>query len=348
MSYINFCSVNYTKKQVIQEVKKILLIPNLHTEIRKYNKLSQNGKNNYFKKIKKQAYKKWHSDVRTTTNPKAELYSKCVFEALDIFKIIAGNPEYFTEPINENINISKEETNTQNISISEMQEKLRNAIDKILSQAKKTKEKVLLDKETLYRDIIIEEQENKIWEAPICAMFLYGIILLIFIKNNPTPEFKILFTEYFLIFLLSICFLGLIPFSRYWLFSKIPYGESIVFPILFIGTLILEKIWGLLDTATKNASEAKDGLILLLCLLPFCIIAFLFNIFLFLFGLLMLSFYQIALSIVGDKRFKSITKEQIFYDGVADWYIYEILSKAENKLTDQEKQIIKFFFIYYS
>jgi len=349
MANVNFCSTEYTKEEVLEEIKKILILPDLHNAIKKYNNFSETEQEEYYKKIKREAYKKWHSDVRTTINEKAEFYSKCISEALDIFKIVASNPDYFTEPVNEDINFSEEKEQNHDVSFSEMQEKLRNSINKIFKQANKTKETVILSKGSLYSDIIQEEQEAKIYEPTCYAMLFYGLIFLVHTSNTqPTPEN--LTVTYFLTFLLSVCFLYLIPFSRYWLFSKIPYAEVICGNVIVnLGSVIFMKIIQGFNKLSENNSKSKSGdsWVFDIFFIIIALYLIMFRLFVFIFGLVMLVFYQIALSIVKDKRFKDVTKEQVFFDGVAEWYIYEIISKAENELTEQEKDLINHFYVNY-
>jgi hypothetical protein len=347
MSNVNFCTKSYSKAEVIEEVKTILVLPDLHTAIKKYSSLSEDKRENFLKTIYRPAYKKWHSDVRTTTDPKADFYSKCISEALDIFKIIASNPDYFTEGVSENINFGDKEQRTS-VSISEMQEKLRNSINTIFQKAKKTIETVTLSRGTLFKDIIREEQNARVYEPTCYAILFYSLIYTLHVSSSgyaPTPG-NLAF-QYFIVSLMSICFVYLIPFSRYWLFSKIPLGEVICGNgIVGVGSFIFIKIIEVFNKLMQSTSKAgsNDAWVISLLMLPIAFMLIMFRMTVFLFGCVMWIFYQIALGIVKDKRFKDITKEQTFYDGVSEWYIYEMIAKPVSELSLNEKQIIRHFY----
>jgi hypothetical protein len=356
MSNVNFCTKSYTKTEVIEEVKIILVLPDLHTTIEKYNSLTDEDQQKKFlnKKIYNQAQRKWHPDrwrynKSNITSEKADFYSKCISDALEIFKIIAKNPDYFAKGTSENINFGDKEQ-TDDASLAEMQEKLRNAIDKIFEKAKKTTEEVVLNKGTLYRDIIQEEQSAKVYVPTFYAIVFYIILLMAELIRCPEMTPVSLIIRYFITFLIFICFLYLIPFSRYWLFSKIPHGELICGTIIVdLGSLIFTKLFLLFNKLTEKLgnSQTAGGFFVTMVILSINIQLITFQVFIFIFGCVMWIFYEIALLIVKDKRFKDITKEQTFYDGVAEWYIYEMIAKPVSELTANEKQIIKYFYVSY-
>jgi len=329
-----FCAKTYTKPEILELTKKILLIPDLYNEVEKYIKAQEPDRQTQLKKLKRHAYQKWHTDINK--NPQAEFYAKCIAEALDIFELITKEPERFTDPINRTVKYPEEEPE---IPITEMQEKLRNAIDEILQKAEKTTETIEIDKSILYSEIIEEEQQSRIYDVSLYALIFYGIIgsfILEILKQN-ILHYPVAFIYYTLIF---ICTISIIPFSRYWLFKKIPYLEDIQLTIINIGSFLFQKFmnWVALKLANK-AKTSKSPL-----LLPAILLYWWIRLLLFIFGLIMFVLYEIALKIAGTKTFKSLKKQQTFYDGVADWYIYEIISKQETELTEQEKDIIWYFY----
>ena len=353
-----FCTKSYTQEEKIEIVKKILLVPNLYNELKKYNETPDPNKEKYLTKLKHKAYKQWHSDVRTTKDPNAEFYSKCVSEALNVFTIIATNLDLFIDPISKNINIPEEQDN-QDATFAEMMEKLRNNIDKIFEKAEKTTETVVINEGTLYRDIIEEERDAKTWEPSFYALLFYAfagipVVLIGAIFENAPPIVAntisfILISLY--MFIILICFIGMIPFSRYWLFSLNETFEDICITIINTGSTFLEKtIMGAENLLNKNIKKAleinKPNKIFssVIFKLFFLFYIWSFRLMMFVFGLIMSVLYGIALMIVGNKRFKNIVKEQTYYDGVADWYLYELFSKSEKDLSHEDKNIIYYFY----
>jgi hypothetical protein len=339
MPQTRFCTKNYQKNEVLEEIKRILLMPDLYNETEKYIKSSDQKKETYLNRLKHKAYKQWHSDVRTSQEPKAEFYAKCISEAIETFKLICENPDYFIDPISRTINIPDEEPEAD-VVISEMQEKLRNAIDEIFKKCRQTTEATEINKGSLYSDIIDEEQKLRMWEPAIFALIFYAIASI----------FPIGFAEQTILYypvsilcsaVMLICFIAIIPFSRYWLFSKIPYFEIFVENLIYIGCFTIEK---LVNFSAKLLKKQKSFTFTFIICAPVVLLYLWIRLLVFIFSLIMFIFYEIARAIAGTKRFKSMKKEQTFYDGIADWYIYEILSKPKENLTDQEKQIIYYFY----
>ena len=331
---INFCVETHSKPEVLELIKKILLIPDLYNEVQKYLTGSETEKETQLKKLKHRAFQKWHPD--TNKDPQAEAYAKCIDEALDSFKIICENPEYFIDPVSETIRFQEEEPDEP---ITEIQEKLRNNLESILKKARKTTETVEVDKGTLYSEIIEEEQESRIYETGLYGFLFYGFLGAALTEiARQTPFYYPANIIWYIV--AGICAISIIPFSRYWLFSKIPYLEEVQIIILNSGGLIFQKFMNWTGQSLAKNLKPTNFIIMAPCLLLYWWIRLL----LFLFGLIMYVLYEAALQIAGSKRFKAIKKEQTFYDGIADWYIYEILAKPESELIEQERQIIYHFY----
>ena len=354
-----FCTKSYTQKEMFEEIKKILLIPDLYNELQKYTEAAEPNKKKYLTKLKHKAYKEWHSDVRMSKDPEAERYTRCIGEALNIFKIIAENLDYFVDPISKNINIPEQEEE-QDITLAEMQEKLRNSIDKIFEKAEKQTETVVVNEGTPYRDIIEEERDTKCWEASLYASIFYfvvgmlvsGIIIGV-AEKAPVPIYytiSFIVLAFFAVVEL-ICLIGIIPFSRYWFFSLNETFKEISLTTIEFGSAFFIKtlvgVENLLNKAILKSSKKEFilmALLLALAKVMFTLYIWAFKAITFTFGLIMSAFYGVALMIVGDKRFKNIVKEQTYYDGVADWYLYELFSKSEKDLSHEDKNIIYYFY----
>jgi hypothetical protein len=337
---ISFCAEEHSKPEVLGLIKKILVIPDLYSEVQKYLTAgSEIEKENQLKKIKKQAFQKWHPDINK--NPQAEAYAKCIDEALDSFKIICENPEYFIDPVSQSIRFQEEEPEEP---ITTIQKKLRNNLESIFKKARKTTETVEVDKGTLYSEIIEEEQASRIYEIGLYSFFFYGFIGLFLVDMaRQTPFYYP--ANIILCIITGICAISIIPFSRYWLFSKIPYLEDVQIIILNTGGFAFQKFMNWAGSfLTKGLAVSVIFSFGWLIMLPCTLLYWWIRLLLYLFGLIMYVLYEIALQIAGSQRFKAIKKEQTFYDGVADWYIYEILSKPEAELTEQERQIIYHFY----
>ena len=339
---ISFCAETKSRQEVLEMVIKILLIPDLYNAIKKYTEADRQEKEKYLKRLKREAHKQWHSDVRTTKDPQAEHYSRCIDEALEIFKIIGNSPEHFVDPIKEEVEIPKEQAEPET-SFAEMQEKLRNTIDEILKKCRKTTDTIEINKGAYYSDIIKEEQELKNYEPALYALLFYSLSIGLFLELIVAIAPFLAFILYPVsLAVLLICHIAIIPFSRFWFFSKIPFLDENLHYIINFGSIGFEK--SIIKIGDMLSNLGKQGLITLLLVFPFFVCSWISKMLMYVFGLIMLLFYEVALRIAGTKKFNSITKEQNFYDGIADWYIYEILSKPETELTDQEKQLVYYFY----
>jgi|APSaa5957512622_1039677.scaffolds.fasta_scaffold10765_3 hypothetical protein len=335
---ISFCAEEHSKPEILELIKKILLIPDLYNEVQKYLASSEAAKENQLKKLKKRAFQKWHPDINK--DPQAEAYAKCIDEALDSFKLICENPEYFIDPVSQTIHFQEQEPEEP---ITKIQEKLRNNLESIFKKARKTTETIEVDKGTLYSEIIEEEQQSRIYEISLYALMFYGIIGGII---TGITETTLLYYPVAIIYgiVLCICAISIIPFSRYWLFSKVPYLYDVQIIILNSGSFLFEKFMNWAGQSMAKNIKPSNFIIVAPCIVLYLWIKFL----LFIFGFIMYLLYEVAFRVAGSQRFKAIKQTQIFYDGVADWYIYEILAKPEDELTEQEKQIIFYFYKEYT
>ncbi len=289
-------------------------------------------------RLRKKARKRWHPDRVSYMNSEEtinryKLKFQSIDDAIDCISAYLSGEIHQHDSHSRSYDASPQEEpeEIQRRNAPNMQNVLRQVWETIKKQGyKRTNEKIMVYEGCSLKDALNSDIEDKIPEFCMTAFFSGIFLILIsfiftfivgaFFVSGASPQFKdflsrtadIIFVIIFYLHIFS-CFIVALPISRFWL-------PSSIFSFVSIFVNISHNFFVICAPYIRIGSPLGIFIIILTVLI---------NVFTF---LILRPIYFIIGEIIGEYTVGKLYRKGVFYAGLADWYIEELLNTDVSKM----------------